>query len=258
MSTPRKEAPAGTQVVVRAVRMLKLFTPERPEWQLAELGDALGLKKTTTHRLLGALESEDMVVRHPARPGYHLGAAAVALGAQALRSSELRSRVRPLLRELAAETGETVSLEILVDRDVLILDEAAGHHLIGATAESGTRWPAHATSTGKALLAAMTSEERRKLLGEGPMTRFTEATITDPAELERDLQEVAERGWASAVEELEAGYVAVGAALRSPWGEAVGALSIGGPAQRLDAKRLTVLGERLHAAVEDAGKIAAS
>jgi DNA-binding IclR family transcriptional regulator len=249
MSPTRKAAPAGTQVVVRAVRMLKLFTPERPEWQPAELGEELGLTKTTTHRLLGALESEGLVARQPPGTAYRLGPAAIALGAQALRSGDLRSRVRPLLRELAAETGETASLEVLVDREVLILDEAAGPHLVGATAESGTRWPVHATSTGKALLAAMPPEVRRALLGEGPLRRFTKATITDPADLERELRQVAERGWASAVEELEAGYVAVGAVLLDPWGEVVGALSLGGPAQRIDAKRLAVLGERLCAAV---------
>ncbi len=252
MSISGVPAPAGTQVVVRAVRMLKLFTPERPEWLPAELGEALGLTKTTTHRLLGALESEGLVARLPSGPAYHLGLAAIALGAQALRSSELLSRVRPLLRELAVETGETVSLEVLVDRDVLILDEAAGPHLVAATMESGTRWPAHATSTGKALLAAMPSEERLKLLGEGPLRRFTDATITDPAALERDLRGVVERGWASAVEELEAGYVAVGVALFGPWGETIGALSVGGPAQRLDAEQLTVLGERLCLAAETA------
>lgn len=248
MTPTRKAAPAGTQVVVRAVRMLKLFTPERPEWQGAELGEALGLTKTTTHRLLGALESEGLVARRPPGVGYRLGPAAVALGAQALRSSDLRSQVRPLLRELAEETGETASLEVLVDRDVLILDEASGHHLVAATAESGTRWPVHATSTGKALLAAMAPEERRALLGEDPLPRFTKATITDPGKLERELRQVAERGWASAVGELEEGYVAVGATLLSPWGEAVGALSIGGPAQRIDAGRLLGLGERVRTA----------
>lgn len=254
MASTRKVAPAGTQVVVRAVRMLKLFTPERPEWQPIELGEALRLTKTTTHRLLGALESEGLVARRPT--GFRLGPAAVALGAQALRSSDLRSRVRPLLRELASETGETASLEVLVDRDVLILDEVAGPHLVAATAESGTRWPVHATSTGKALLAAMTPQERRALLGRRPLSRFTEATITDPAELERELREVAERGWASAVEELEEGYVAVGAALLSPWGDAVGALSLGGPAQRIDAGRLAGLGERLRNAAESWGSAA--
>ena len=104
----------------------------------------------------------------------------------------------------------------------------------------------------------MPEDRRRQLLDSAPLTRFTEATITDLDMLEHQLKEIAGRGWASAVEELEPGFVAVGAALLSPWGEAVGALSIGGPVNRLDDERLTVLGERLRDAVEEAGQIAAS
>jgi DNA-binding IclR family transcriptional regulator len=145
--------PQGAQAALRAVRLLKRFTIERPEMSLAELSKASGLNKTTTHRLLRALQSEALIDRNPATGAYCLGAGLMALGVQALASSDLRRRVRPVLRALARDTGETATLEVPVEDSMLILDEVAGRHVIGAAGNIGTRWPMHATSTGKAYMA---------------------------------------------------------------------------------------------------------
>ena len=82
MNIPRP--PQGAQAALRAVRMLKLFTIERPELSLAELSKSSGLNKTTTHRLLRALQSEGLIERNAVTAGYGLGAGLMALGVQAL------------------------------------------------------------------------------------------------------------------------------------------------------------------------------
>ncbi|HEX9852654.1 MAG TPA: helix-turn-helix domain-containing protein, partial [Woeseiaceae bacterium] len=81
--------PQGAQAALRAVRLLKRFSIERPEMSLAELSKASGLNKTTTHRLLRALQSEALIDRNPATGAYCLGAGLMALGVQALASSDL-------------------------------------------------------------------------------------------------------------------------------------------------------------------------
>ena len=118
--------PQGAQAALRAVRLLKLFSNERPEMSLAELSRASGLNKTTTHRLLRALQSESLVDRNPATSAYSLGPGLMALGVQALASSDLRRRVRPVLRSLARETGETATLEIPFEESMLILTKSLG------------------------------------------------------------------------------------------------------------------------------------
>ena len=145
--------PQGAQAALRAIRLLKLFTASNPEMGLLEISERAGLNKTTTHRLLQALSSEAMVERDEAHGTYRLGAGMMALGVQALSSSDLRIRVRPMLKQLARETGETATLEVPIDTSMLILDEVAGSHFVGAAGNVGTRWPLHATSTGKALVA---------------------------------------------------------------------------------------------------------
>ncbi len=242
-----RRPPTGTQAVLRAIRLLKTFTREHPERGLSELCAKLGLAKTTAHRLLGALESEGLVERSPATGGYRLGPGVIALGAQALITSDLRSLARPELDRLAAESGETATLEVLMDDRMLILDEVAGRHLVAAAATVGTHWPIHATSTGKAVLAAMPEERRREHLSTA-LSRHTSATIVAAAAFRRELERVRELGYATAIEELEEGAVAVGAAFCGRDGEPLGAVSVGGPAARLDRRSIPRLGALVAAA----------
>ena len=228
---------SGTQAVLRAVSLLKAFSDARPELGLTELSRALGLNKTTTYRLLTALESEGMVTRSPARDGYRLGPEAIALGGRALRSNDLRSTSRPDLETLARETHETATLEVLAGGQVLILDEIPGSHVVGTLQSIGTLWPAHATSTGKALLANLPEAELLAAL-RAPLAQLTERTIATPDALLDDLRHVREQGYATAIEELEPGYVAVGAPVRNHEGRAIAAISVGGPSLRLTAERL--------------------
>jgi len=241
---PTSKPYAGTQSVRRAIALLKVFSEERPEWGLSELARAARLNKTTAYRLLTALEAEGMVTRSSLTDAWRLGNGAIAMGALALRSNDLMTAARPELETLVRETGETASLEVLVGDEIVILDGIEGPSLVGASSEVGTRWPAHATSTGKVLLAA---ERGPAWAGRRPrrLRKFTSRTITDPARLERELNRVRERGWATAVEELENGYVAVGAPILDHAGRALAAISVGGPAARLTPQRIPGLARRV-------------
>lgn len=234
--------PQGAQAALRAVRLLKLFTNERSEMSLAELSRASGLNKTTTHRLLRALQSEALIDRNPATSTYSLGAGLMALGVQALASSDLRRRVRPVLRSLARETGETATLEVPFEDSMLILDEVAGSHVLGSAGNIGTRWPIHATSTGKVWLAFDDSGIDRL---EQKLKPLTTNTLVQKDDFEPQLAEIRRRGYAITIDELEDGFTAVATIIRGVLGDVQGALSIGGPTQRLTAARRAELGNSL-------------
>ena len=234
--------PQGAQAALRAVRLLKLFTNERPEMSLAEISKASGLNKTTTHRLLRALQSESLIDRNSATSAYSLGPALMALGVQALASSDLRRRVRPLLKALARESGETATLEVPVENSMLILDEVAGSHVVAATGNIGTRWPMHATSTGKAWIAFEESGLDRI---EDNLQPLTAKTLTSKENIQPLLFDIRRRGYAISVDELEDGFTAVATVIRGALGDVQGALSLGGPTQRLGAARRAELGMSL-------------
>lgn len=235
-------APQGAQAALRAIRLLKLFTVESPELQLAQISAGSGLNKTTTHRLLQALLSEELLDRNPSGGAYRLGPGMMALGVLALSSNDLRLRARPLLKRLAEDTGETATLEVPIDDTMLILDEVSGKHFVGASGNVGTRWPIHATSTGKAFIAF--EEHGSDRLAER-LQPLTARTITQRDELERQLSNIRRRGFAETVDELEEGFSGVGAIVRGGTGEVLGALSICGPSQRMSESRRAQLGATL-------------
>ena len=237
MRAARIEAYPGTQAVQRAVGLLKAFTIDRPVQSLPDLAAGAGLNKTTTYRLLCALAHEGLVERLPDVGGYRLGPELLALGSRALGAAGLRAASRAELQALAFTTRETATLEVLVGRDVLILDEAVGDYVVGSMPSLGSRWPAHTTSTGKVLLAHLPAAALDDLLV-APLAATTTRTVTDPAALRRELGRVRDRGWALASEELEAGFLAVGAPVRGAGGEVVAAVSVGGPRSRLNQERV--------------------
>jgi IclR family transcriptional regulator, acetate operon repressor len=242
----KSEAPpriAGTQAVARALRIARTFTDARPEWSLAALSRELGISKPTALRLLNALEREGLIVRHDTSGAYRLGPAAIELGARAQRSNSIASAARPEMEVLTRATGETASIEILSGTETVILDEVQGGHLIGTSPSVGTRWPAHATSTGKVLLAAALEQDpsviqRMSKRSGGKLRRLTTCTIGTASRLVAELTRVSRQGYSTAIGELEAGYVALGAPVRNHEGRVVAAVSLGGPSTRFTDSRI--------------------
>jgi IclR family acetate operon transcriptional repressor len=250
----KTKAPEGTQAVIRAVGLLKAFTRERPEQGLAELSESMGLTKTTTHRLLSALVSEGLVARNPATRAFRLGPAILALGSLALISNSLRAVVEPELRMLAEKTGEAATLDVPLEGKMLILAEVPSRHLVTVAADLGARFPMHATSTGKAYLAAL-PEDQRKALMVSPLRGFTPSTITTIRELKRELELICERGYATAHDEIEEGGSAVGVALRNAQGTPLGGISLIGPTSRFTSQQVPLLAQEL---IVLAGRLAKS
>src|SRR6202011_3243234 len=136
--------------------------------------------------------------------------------------------------------GETVNLAILSGRDALYLDQAAGPATLSPHNWAGQRIPLHATSDGKVLLAYLSEAELTACLAP-PLARFTDRTITDVAEFGELLAEVRRRGFATAVEELEAGLTAIAAPVRNAEGVVIASISASGPSFRIPADRIPVL-----------------
>ncbi len=230
----------GANAVYRALAVLKAFTDEQPTWTLTGLANHLGLAKPTAHRLLGVLEQEGFLVREAGGAEYRLGPEMIILGSRALRSVNLRGLAHVELESLARATGEGASLEVLVGDEVLILDEVRGKNRLSFDVEVGTRWPAHASGTGKVLLAFSEDPSRWETL---PLTPVTPHTIVTREALSEALHQIRRRGYGTNLEELELGYVAVAAPVRDRDGRAIAAISIGGSAHRVTEEAIPGLAE---------------
>src|SRR4051794_29371857 len=165
-----------------------------------ELAGRLDLPKATVHGILRTLQSVGFVEQDAGSGKYRLGAALLHMGSSYLDGNELRTRALNWSDSLAARTNESVRIGTLHDGKVLIV-----HHVFRPddslqTLDVGALLPAHATALGKILLA-----NHPYVAGEvakAGLTSFTAATITEPKHLERELDRVRERGWASDIGEL--------------------------------------------------------
>ena len=224
-------ADSGTQAIDRAASLLVRVVESPRPLAVGELAAGSGLPKSTTSRLVGALERQGLVQRSGDRgalsPGPVLLRFAHLDGAQSL--VELAG---PALELLARETGETVNLAVPGALGAEHLAQRDSDHFVAVTNWVGRRVPHHVAANGKVFMA----------LGAAPvpdeLERFTPHTITDRAELERRLEPVRRLGFATAIDELELGLAAVAAPVRKAGGEVAAALSISGPTNRLTPERI--------------------
>jgi len=217
----------GIQVVARVADVLRALEQAPDGLSLSEIALAVGLPKSTVHRLVSALEAEDWVT--PASVGkVRLGRGLARLGA-ATRST-LREEIRPHLIRLHQELEETVDLAVLDGASVRFIDHLPAPHRLRAVSAIGAMFPLYCTANGKALLAAMPPEEAVALLP-ARLQALTPSTITARKHLLAELEQVRASGVAYDREEHTEGICAVGAVVYDVYGPA-GAISIPMPAQR--------------------------
>jgi DNA-binding IclR family transcriptional regulator len=221
----------GTQAVDRAARLLTEVVHASDSVTFTELATATGLAKSTTSRLLLALERNGLVRRDETgrfRPGEMFVRFAWRGGAEA----GLTEVARPYLDRLGRSTGETVNLGVGRGGLVEQIAQVDSVYVIGATNWLGRPAPLHCTAIGKVLLAYGAAE-----LPPGRLERRTERTITSRAALEAELDAVRRCGYAVIDGELEPGLVAVAAPVFRDGGAVVAGLSVSGPDTRLTPAR---------------------
>jgi DNA-binding IclR family transcriptional regulator len=244
---PRNEKPRmsnqnGTQAVDRAARLLTEVVHAADPMTFTGLSAATGLAKSTTSRLLLALERNGLVRRDDHGrflPGEMFVSFAWRGGAEA----GLVAVAQPFLERLGKATGETVNLGVLSGGLVEQIAQVDSTYFIGWV---GLSVPLHCSALGKVLLAHGTAP-----LPAEKLERRTDKTITSEAALRSELAGVRARGYAITDEELEPGLIAVAAPVHGFDGAVVAALSVSAPATRMTRDRLTATAG--HCVAEAAG-----
>ena len=227
----------GTQAVDRATSLLIaiLNSPQPP--LLSDLARELGLPKSTTSRILGALERQGLIRRD--RNSAYLGGEVLLKYASAQnQDSALINRMRSVLEALAEKTSESVNLAVPGNDDLKLIDQVDGKHLLGATNWIGRNVPYHASALGKVLLAFGAAA-----IPAGNLQSKTARTITSRSQLNAELEKVRKNGFAIIDNELENGLVAVAAPVFNFDGKVVAAVSISGPDARISRQQLIKFGE---------------
>jgi DNA-binding IclR family transcriptional regulator len=226
---------AGVQSVDRALGILEVLA-RTGESGVTEIALELGVHKSTAFRLVATLEAHRLVEQTSDRGRYRLGMGILRLAGATTARLDLVQEARPISRQLAADTGETVNLAVLSESSALYLDQVAGSSALQSHNWVGQHIPLHATSNGKVLLCGLDDAGLDAVLG--TLATYTPHTITGRAELREELDRVREQGYAVAIDELEVGLTAVAAPIRNAHGDVVASMSVSGPSFRLPEERV--------------------
>lgn len=232
-------APAGSQAVDRAAALLALVVESGEPRTFTSLVDELGLAKSTTSRLLQALERNRLVRRDRAglfRPGPLFAIYAT----QHDTTQDLLHVSQRTLDDLGESTGETVNLAVPRGEEVVQIAQVDSSYLIGATNWLDVTVPPHCSALGKVFYAY-----RAMPIPAGDLPPPPHGKPLSRRQFERDLVETSRRGWAMAWEELEEGLVAVAAPVHTRDGSVVAAVSVSGPTSRISKTDAARIGDRL-------------
>jgi IclR family KDG regulon transcriptional repressor len=230
------------QTLVKALRLLKLFSSQQSELRVRDMTKHLGYHKSSLHRLITTLEAENFLEKSLENPGYYrLGVEALILCSSAQESIGLRAAARPSLKYLVNKTQETAHLGVSDDFQVYYLEKIDSPQAIRLVTRIGQRIPIHTSSMGKSMLAFQDSEVVKKGVESQGLTSQTEKSISSLEDLLKELKLVRRQGYALDDEEWSVGVKCVGAPIFNREGAVVAAISLSGPAQRFGEARLAFL-----------------
>jgi IclR family transcriptional regulator, acetate operon repressor len=229
-----------SSAVQRAFALLEMIVAENRPMSLAQMADTLDLPKPTVHRLAARLEAEGMLAREPSGKQFTIGPRLNALAVGTLTASARRAPRHAVLESVAAETGETCNLGMLDGNAVVYLDRVETHWPLRLQLSVGSHVPLHCTAMGKLFLAHMPKRTRERFYAAGPLRRYTDHTITDPAAMEQALEKIRADGFTVNDQEYMVGLVGLAvpvpdAARKTRF---TAALAIHAPEPRLDASAM--------------------
>ncbi|MER7518374.1 IclR family transcriptional regulator [Streptomyces sp. NPDC126499] len=228
--------------VTRAFDILELFLQSDDTLSAPEITRKLGLPRTTTHELLTTLAARHYLALVPEQPGrYRLGVRTHQLGSRYAEQLDLAAEGRRVAQEIAETCDETVHVAVLEDLDVIYIAKVDSTHAVRMVSAAGRRLPAHCTSVGKMLLAALPEAELDARIDGRELAAMTPNSITDPAALRAELAAVRARGTATEHRESNPDVSCVAAPVRDGSGRVVAALSISVPVIRWSEERETEL-----------------
>lgn len=230
-----KETTKQIESVAKALNILECFSDSTPALSLKQLSEKTGLYKSRILRLCGTLMAHGYLIRSQGSV-YSLGPKLMTLGKIYERANSLISLARPILRGLAALTGESTKLFVIEGTKRLCLVKEEGSHPLRYAVKEGETFELHAGASGKVLLAFSSEEFRHEILNK-TLEKITPATIVDHERLEQEFETIRKRGYASSIGELVPEVAGIAAPVFDHTHSIVGALTIAGPIQRFAGER---------------------
>src|SRR5258708_18948910 len=200
----RREAMGG---LAKGLSVLRAFARDRPTLSLSDIAAATQMPAATTRRCLLTLEELGYVTRSGRQ--FVLRPKVLELGAAYLESMNIELLTKTHLEELPRNTGDSAALCVLDGTDIVYVARASVRTLIRLEAHVGSRFPAHATSTGRVLLAGLSAAGLETYFKTAKLEALTDRTVVDPGRLRQLIDDCRRSGYAAVEDELAYGVVAL-------------------------------------------------
>lgn len=219
-----------------ALRVLKMFTREKPVWGGRELANELGINHSNIYRILETLERNRFIIKDKITKKYSLGYATWELGMIMYESLNVRDLIHPKLERLMESTGESIFLTILDRDEAVTLEVLEPENKVKFSVSAGSRAPLYVGASYRSILAFLPEELVDSIIEKG-LVKYTETTMTDPDELKTELKKIREQGWATSQSEYTEDVIALAAPLFDK-GEVIGSITVSGPVYRMSEDKI--------------------
>jgi IclR family transcriptional regulator, pca regulon regulatory protein len=236
MTAPGDKDPEYLSTLERGLSVLRAFDEQNPEMRLSDVALKTGLSAAVARRCLNTLVALGYVGQHGRN--FLLRPEVLSFGSAFLASMNIEQACAPSLQALRDETSDSTSMSVLSGREILYIVHVSTNRHIRLGAHVGTRFPVHATSMGKAIMAFRPEAEIEALLASAPFERQTEKTITDAAAFRARLAQVHEQGFDSALDELDYGIVSVAVPLFDAKRQVVAAINCSTTTSRISQQEM--------------------
>jgi IclR family pca regulon transcriptional regulator len=210
--------------VAKTLDVIRAFDAEHRDLTLSDVARRTGQSRASARRFLLSLEALGFV-RSDGQL-FSLTPRVLSLGHAFLSSLRLPDVAEPHLKALAAELGESTSASVFDGDDIVYVARVQARRIMAVEIRVGTRFPAYATSMGRAMLAFASADALEAYLGRVTLEPITPHTVVDPSALREELGRIRERGWALVDQELEIGLRSLAAPVFNPRGEAIAAVNV--------------------------------
>ena len=223
--------------ILKAVSVLKSFTPAEPRLSIAEIAREVGIPKTTARRLVTTLATSGLLEQTERTSKYTVGPVLYALGILYLNTQNLFAAAEPVFKLLNDLTAEVVSMSILDRGNVVFVMREEAKHPIRLSQHIGTTFPAYSSAMGRTLLSELTDAEIDDLYHDERLRPVTSKTVATKTELKLKLEEIRKTGLALDSEGSYEGYEGIAALIRDVNGKAVAAMSFSVPIFRVNKSK---------------------
>jgi DNA-binding IclR family transcriptional regulator len=245
-----KESERLVDVVLKATSILDCFLCGQPEISLHEISQKTGMYKSRILRLCGSLVTKGYLIP-VARSKYKLGPKLLMLGKIYERSSTLISLARPVLRDLALLTGESVKLFAVEGKERICLARELGQSRLQYVVGEGELLPLYAGAGGKVLLAYAPEDFRREIL-DMAMKRSSPKLIVSGGRLQEELSTIRRQGYAITKNELSSAVCGIAAPVFDHTNVICASLTVAGAIQLFTVERTR---EMLRHTIDSAHKL---